>query len=418
MKHFIILVIIAGAIFACDGGYLNNKNSNETSKEPSLPYLGAFKLPVNRLEMPGVTDSDGNQLYGTFKDSGAAAAYNSNNNSLFLQARSETSGYQKRFHVIAEVSIPEAVIGNIDEIPTAPIISNYEDSVSEVIETIKSSYGNRERHGIGGLMVWGDKLYGTIYRWHNCGTPIGVSHFYTSRTDFKKSNTVGPLSIDTGTLNGKSTPDGAHAGYMSKIPDHLQTNFGYKALTGSLAGSEPGGKFNRLSNGTAAIGFNPDEFTTSSQTNTEGYTSINGFQFMYYDTENPMDSSYYHKSFDINGMAFVTIMENGEQKDYIVYAVNFGNAPFFWDSGYRATSYDAKLYFFNPQDLLEVKAGIKMQYELLPQKTYCLTKHFYTNSAYRIKSMTYNPTLNHLYIVEADVNCNNEFPVVHVFSLN
>lgn len=399
MKYSIIFLFIVFVLFSCEEKEAENKPGNSTDNAPMLTYKGAFKTPTGRTQIS-------EDLYATFQSSGAAAAYNPYNNSLFLAARFETKYYNKLYPAIAEISIPEPVTGELADLPEAQIITNYTDCISNVINQIEAAYGHGEGHGIGGLMVYNDYLIGTIYRWHNCGEPLPVSHFYTMRTNYDKSNTSGLLSINAGELNGLTAPAGAMAGYMVQLPSEWQNKLGYKALTGSLFGEEIGGRNNRCSNGTAAFGFNPEEFLSASE--------IDGEQFMYYSLDYPMDSVFFNKAHNINGMAFIEYSDNGEQKPAIVYGVRYGNPPYFWDSGYRATSYDAKLYFFNPDDLLAVKNGTLKQYELIPYYTINLSQYFY-NTECKLKSMTYNPNTKNLYIVEEKAN--DVYPVVHVFQV-
>lgn len=372
----------------------NNNNSKNIIIEDII-YYGAFKLPEGRMT---ITD----ELYGTFQSAGGAAVYNPTNKSMIFAARSETKYYQRKYPVLAEVSIPEPLIGHVDELPVAELISGYKDCFSNVIKKIEATYGRDEGHGIGGLLVSGDYLFGSIYQWHNCGEPLPVSHFYTTLDDFYES--MGPFAIDADILNGFAAPSGAMAGYMSLVPEQWRNDFSFNALTGGLHGSENGGCFARTSNGPAAFGFNPKDFLTAD--------IINGSQFIYHPTEQPLDSVYYNKSHNFNGMAFVSFSSGGVSKSAIIYALTFGNPPYLWDSGYRATTYDAKLFFYSLDDLLAVKVGEKKQYELTPYKTINLSSNFY-NKACKVKSMAYDTDKNRLYIIEDDGN--DPYPVVHVY---
>lgn len=377
---------------------VDNKKTEQEGH--TFTYLGAFKLPERRSKLA-------QGLYGSFQGEGGGAAYNSQNNSLYLSARAEDSHYKRLYRMIAEISIPEPKIGPVESLPEAEIITGYTDSVTDVISTIQTDYGRGEGHGIGGLMVYGDYLIGTIYRWHNCGDPLPVSHFYTRRSNFHKSNTVGPLTIDGGKVNGFTAPSGAMAGYMTMIPEEWQAEFGYPALTGGLHGFENGGRLMRTSFGTAAIAFNPSDFMNSS--------TIQGKQLIYHPYEHKMDSTFYNTSHSINGMAFVSYREeDGRDRWAVIYALTYAIDPY-WDAGYKARSYDVKLFFYDPQDLLKVSRGEKKQYELKPYKTMSLGKYFYNKKLKRVKSMAYNPEQGIIYLVE--VKGNGSRQVVHMFSL-
>lgn len=426
--HLIIITIFILIISACGTTTYVNIDESDSESDPgiikgiqyikkaggfTIEYKGAFNVPYQRIPLGTGPDGTGyygsNDYYGSLQGSGHGIAYNHNNNTLLWVGRCETSHYSKRGQIITELTIPEPVIGSIEELKTAELATNYIDCVSDIITEIKNLYGNGEGYGIGGLMVFNNNLIGTIYRWHNCSDPIPVSHFYSDLNNYNKANTVGPLAINAGELNGETAPAGAMAGYMSPIPEFYQAAFGYPALTGSLHGSVIGGRMNRCSNGPAAFGFNPADFITS------GQDTIQGSQFIYHSLDHLLAEEYHVKCNDINGMAFISNNNSIPTKYAIVYAVVFGNPPYYWNSGYRATSYDAKLYFYQPEDLLKVKNNELTQYQLTPYATLTISEYFYTEKHW-ILGMAYDHSTNRLFITEKNAY-NNSRPVVHVFEL-
>lgn len=168
-----------------------------------LRYLGAFRLP------PGEFGSE----YG-FSFGGSPMTYNPANHSLFIGGHPYES-------MIAEVSIPTPVISaNLDDLPFARMLQPFADPTD----------GNRwnlsdDTVYLGGLLVHGGKLYGTVYIYYDADNTQRVSHYARSLN----------LSVPSATpLTSVGNPDGTGlvSGYLAAVPHEWQAALGGTAITG------------------------------------------------------------------------------------------------------------------------------------------------------------------------------------------
>lgn len=208
-------------------------------QQSNLEYLGAFRVP----------DGDfGSPLYSGFNYGGRNLAYNPKNNSLFLIGH---AWYQ----LAAEISIPQIVnSANLNDLKTATVLQPFSDITEGNSSEIGTGGTTVETSGtpIGGLMVWGDKLIGTVYGYYDAASVVKLSHFTSDLTlstigDFKGMYQVG----SSPTIRNPAFVDG----YMTQIPQEWRETFGGPALTGNCCLSI----ISRTSFGPAVSVFDPDK---------------------------------------------------------------------------------------------------------------------------------------------------------------
>lgn len=200
-------------------------------------YLGAFRVPQGDL---------GGPQYHGLSYGGAAIAYNPAKNSLFIVGHDHDQ-------LVAEISIPSPVAGsNLNGLNTARVLQNLSDITEGNLKRIKAGGAaeTANRVKIGGLLVAGDHLIGSVYSYYDGEHSAVLSHFKSGTSlaatgDFRGMYRVG---------SSPGVPQaGFVAGYMGSIPAEYRSPLGGTALTGQAALSIVG----RTSWGPAAFAFNP-----------------------------------------------------------------------------------------------------------------------------------------------------------------
>lgn len=207
-------------------------------QQSDFTYLGAFRVPK---------DDMGGPQYQGLNYGGSVIAYNPANNSLFVVGH--TSNQQ-----VAEISIPSPVNSTVlNSLNTANAIQNLVD-ITEGNRTHIKSGGAAETENmvlIGGLVVSGGQLVGSVYNNYDGAQTALLSHFLSSTT----LATTGDFSgmFEVGVKPNPVPQAGFVAGYMATIPSSWQTALGGKVLTGQSALSVLG----RTSSGPSAFAFDP-----------------------------------------------------------------------------------------------------------------------------------------------------------------
>lgn len=202
----------------------------------NLEYLGAFRIPVGDF---------GGPLYKGFSYGGSVTTFNSVNDSLFMVGPNP---------YVAEISIPSPKIPNsstdLSNLNYATVIQNFSDITEGNLEGVvidpASIFGTGAK--IGGLLIYNNKLIGSVYTFYDASNAAQFSHF-----------TSGINLSDVGDFNGmfKVGDLGAsfYSGWMTKVPATLQSILGGPAVTGNGTLSV----ISRTSYGPSAFSFDPDK---------------------------------------------------------------------------------------------------------------------------------------------------------------
>lgn len=183
--------------------------------QSDLDYQGAFTLPCRTsgtgVCQPGVFD-------GVYHR--GSIAYNAVNNSLFV------AGFNPG--TIGEVTI---------ETPTKPatyqgltrgtFIQGLQEATGGLANTTSMQTGTSAR--VGGLLVVGAKLYGTVYSSYDANGTQTHSHFYQDLT--LNSNLVGPFILSGTAFQGQGILSYTHE-YLAAVPTVWRTALGGPQLTG------------------------------------------------------------------------------------------------------------------------------------------------------------------------------------------
>ncbi|HYE88331.1 MAG TPA: hypothetical protein VEA16_18340 [Vicinamibacterales bacterium] len=186
-----------------------------------LLYQGAFRLPAQ--------ESNGD----SFSFGGRPVAFNPANSSLFVGTRSGR---------IAEINIPQPVHNaDVAALPFATFLQPFADPAEGHIKDIAP-----EGAALSGLLVHGNRLYGTGVIYYDANNTQSLSHFSRPLT---LSERASPRMVRV----GQSGKTGFVAGYMAPVPPEWQSRLGGPAITGQCCIPI----VSRTSYGPAAFAFDP-----------------------------------------------------------------------------------------------------------------------------------------------------------------
>jgi hypothetical protein len=188
-----------------------------------LAYQGAFRLPAQ------VDDTR------TFAYGGTALAYDPGRNALFAVGH---DWYQ----LTAEVTIPAlrraAHVGGLGR---AHFVQPFTDATDGAIDRTGGSDNK-----VGGQLVYGGRLYGSIYVYYDASGSQVRSHWVRPSTSLATGTARGLYRV--GTLGA-----GMVSGYMAEVPSRWRPLLGGPALTGNCCIPI----ISRTSFGPAAFAFDP-----------------------------------------------------------------------------------------------------------------------------------------------------------------
>ena len=193
-----------------------------------LQYVGGFRLPAQ-----SVSSDD-------FSFGGQPLAFSPATNSLFV------GSYRGN---VAEVSIPAPInTSNVNAMPFASYLQPFVDPTEGHLSEVSSGGVN-----LSGLMVYGNRLYGTASIFYDANNTQRFSHFSRS------------LQLNQPSFSGWSSvwradQSGFVSGWMTAVPNEWQALLGGPALTGQCCVPIAW----RTSAGPAAFAFDPSQIGQSS----------------------------------------------------------------------------------------------------------------------------------------------------------
>ena len=279
-----------------------NKISNATLLcKDNLVYKGAFKVPLGK--------SGTSKMNNSFAYGGGPLAYNPAKNTLFV-------GGHIREQLVAEISIPIPVkSSNIPALNRAVFVQGFRDITEGNMTKIGAdgsvfgSVGDTGGAGIGlgGLLVFNNKLIGTVFHGYDMQGLSTRSHFIAN-PNWNNGTTIKFNGMYQVGKHPIPVPQaGFIDGYMALIPQEWQNAFGGPVISGQSALSG----INRTSRGPAAFAFNPDMLGVESSGSEENPVTVT--PLIYYDqlhrtigdygTNNTL---YFTRSTQIKGVVFPT----------------------------------------------------------------------------------------------------------------
>lgn len=388
-----------------------------------MVYLGAFRVPRGTY---GCSD----RSICSFYYGGSAITYNAANNSLFMVGHD--NGQR-----VAEISIPQIVNStNISALGTATVLQNFSDVTEGEMARINAGGAVHTAASVkmGGMMVYGNKLIGSVYSYYDGNWSAVRSHFTSGLTLSKTGDFAGIFKV--GTLN-----PGFMSVYMTKIPKAWQSQFGGPALTGGAALAIA----DRSSWGPAAFVFDPDILGSGTDTHPVPATPV-----VYYPSRKPTLGTYkgagnnpsYNGTAQVRGIVFPegsnSVLFFGRRgTGQFCYGVGTGDSslhrtpvtgasseiycydPAKLDKGDHAYPYQYQVWAYNADDLVSVKKGNKQPWDVKPYAVWNFDLPFQSKNR-SILGAAYDPATQRIFVSQANGEGNGTdgyLPVVHVFKI-
>jgi hypothetical protein len=405
-KPVLSCLIAATAVFFVRGTQTLSAQASNPGTLPriefsNLSYLGAFRLPAETVN----GDS--------FSIGGRALTFNPQGNSLFVSTRAGR---------VAEVSIP--TLGSstdVNALPFASFVQPFFDPMEGKLSQVATDGVNLE-----GLMVYGNRLYGTASIYYDAQNTQSVSHFSRS------------LRLDEPSFQGWSKvwetgKTGFVAGAMAEIPNEWRALLGGPAATGQCCIPI----VSRTSWGPAAFAFDPAQV---------GQASVSATPLLYYTGEHqtlgPWDGSnpVYGASMKLGGMAIIagtrTVLYfgrngtgvncygNGTADQTLVGQIAADGAhwcydPTSSDKGSHAYPYRYQIWAYDLNDFAAVKAGQKQPWEVVPYGVWPFDLPT-PESEVKLGGVGYDASTQTLYFSQmgADRDGYSYRPIVHALRVN
>lgn len=313
-----------------------------------LEYLGGFRLPAESVN----GDS--------FSIGGRAMTFNPASNSLFVSTRAGR---------VAEVSIPRPVnSADVNGLPFAGFLQPFADPTEGHLSEIAS-----DGVAIDGLMIAGNRLYGTASIYYDANNTQRQSHYSRS------------LQLNQPSFSGWSQvweagKTGFVSGLMALIPAEWQARLGGPAVTGQCCIPIVG----RTSWGPAAFSFDPSSI---------GQAIVPASPLLYYTAEHPTlghwdgASPTYGATIQMGGLAIIAgtrtalyLGRNGtgpncygngtsNQSLHDTYGPDGAKwcyDPTTSDKGSHAYPYRYQVWAYDLNEFVAVKEGRKQPWEVVP----------------------------------------------------
>lgn len=417
-------LVIVAMVFGVVGTARISHAVNKRILKSDLEYLGAFRVPQGDFGSP--PDSGFN--YG-----GTALTYNPHNNSLFLVGH---SWYQ----LVAEISIPQIVNStHLEDLKTAAVLQPFVDITEGNRSHIGAGGASVDTSGelIGGLLVCGEKLVGSVFGYFDAALAVRLSHFnsgldLSATGDFHGMYQVGQAP----TIQNPAFIDG----YMTEVPPEWQSRFGGPALTGNCCLSI----IDRTSLGPAAAVFDPNKLGL--------IDPLPAIPVVGYPIDHPTLGTYGDQRLDVlyNGsMAIQGIVFPRGSRSVLFYGRR-GKGTFCYGEGksdptlhntYCDPTYPEVLCCYDPvnsskgghaypyvyqviaydaMDLLSVKDGEKQMWEITPYAHWELDFPF-ANDNPNILGAAYDPVTQRIYLSQDggdQPGCCGHLPLIQVYHVN
>jgi hypothetical protein len=378
------LMVGAVALLAASGCNDGGQTAEQTART-GPGYIGAFRLPEGKIGE------------SSFAWGGTALAFNPTNNSLFLVGHDHQQA-------VAEIQIPASVVnsGNLKDLPTAKVLQPFVKVTARI--------PNHTLEGvvkIGGLMLVGGRLLGTLYEYYDADVNAVQSHFVLDSLTLATAKAGGLYTV--GTLGG-----GFVGGYMTVVPADLRDELGASYVTGQAALCIIG----RTSSGPALFGFDPTEL---------GSTPAPVKPYVFYPLKNPLAkidarNPYFNGNTEIKGVVFVpgtrSVLFFGSHGTG---DVGYGQPEQFNDpnrgsKGWHSVNgeYAYQVWAYDVDDFVAVKYGVKKPWEIKPSQV--KTFDFPVNHpAKRLGGVAIDPATGRLYVSQLWTGGGDSLPLIHVF---
>jgi len=351
-KHCCAVACALGALLLSNPALLAAGNDPSTLpliQFADLIYAGAFRLPDHFVNGDGFTIG------------GRPVAFNPARNSLFIGSRNGR---------LAEVSIPTPVrSADINALPFASFLQGFYDPTEGNMWQIANDGAS-----IDGILVHGDRLYGSASIYYDANNTQRASH-YSRSTTLSAPSFVGMAPVWQADMTGFVS------GYMANVPAEWQARLGATALTGQCCLPIAW----RTSWGPSAFGWNPSQLGSRNL--------VPATPLLYYPHDHhtlghwDASGSAYGGTTQINGVAIIagtrTLLYfgrngtgpfcygNGTADQSLVGKLGPDNEIYCYDptspaKGQHAYPYQYQIWAYDLNDLAAVKAGTKQPWDVMP----------------------------------------------------
>ena len=366
--------------------------SNGLVEAADFVYVGSFEVPEDQAGLE------------EFSFGGSAVAYNpAGEGSLFI------TGFARN-EMVAEISIPQLRRheGERDGLIQAEVIQPFADiTEGRGLSLIGSSeVGGVDDFRIGGLEVIdgvdGPRLHWTAWQVQNVGFNDVPGHGHSS-LDLSSPDVEGPWFLGDFTQYQTS-------GYLFDVPD----DFADLVLDGNSAMSGfQLEDFSSTSDGPPLFAFSPP----SSSPAQERLDVIELANF-----ERPEASSSFGEEVIMSGGDWITTSDN---RNAVALAGNAMRAPNNLncrsDAPEQIPSTGPQIALYDPSDLVEVAAGVRLPSEVEPYEIFSLTGDVIPVCGEQISGISYDAENGRLFVVQERATENalifDARPVIHVFSI-
>lgn len=405
-KPGLVCLIAIAAMMSARGGGPVLAQSGDPSALPRLAlndvmYVGGFRLPAH--------SANGD----TFEFGGRQLTYNPASNTLFVGSRGGR---------VAEVSIPSAVrTSNAAAMPFAEYRQPFFDPTEGNLSQITG-----EGVALDGLLVYGNRLYGTASVFYDALNSQRVSHYSRSLQLNERSFSGWSRVWDT-------AKTGYVAGTMSVIPAEWRALLGGAATTGQCCIPV----ISRTSLGPSAFAFDPANI---------GQASVSASPLLYYTSEHATlgqwnaSSPVYGSTTQMGGVAIIASTRtalyfgrnglgpncygNGTSDQSLHGKMSPDGVPYCYDpssndKGTHAYPYRYQIWAYDLNDFAAVKAGTKNAWDVTPYAVWPIELPT-PEPTVRFGGVGYDAERQLLYVSQlyADRDGYAYRPVIHTFQIN
>ncbi|MFN7978432.1 MAG: fibronectin type III domain-containing protein [Vicinamibacterales bacterium] len=356
----------------------------------NLVYLGKFSLPLD--------DGTGGATANAFTYGGFALGIGPDGQSLYFGCHDQGSR-------LARVTIP-AIGGVARVVEPCAAVPNLAGVNPGDVNGIK----------LGGSLSWNGRLVVTGYAYYDASYSAVASHFIGSNV----TSLAGPYRV------GTDMP-GMVAGYMGVVPQEWRALLGGPALTGQCCISI----ISRTSYGPSVSVFDPDQLGAGAVSSRMlvGYPDAHQTLGGYYQS-----GPYFNAATMMAGVAFPagtrSVLFFGRHGTTHCYGSGTSNpalngqpdgqgGTWCYDptnsyKGPHGYPYHHQVWAYDANDLLQVKAGLKNPWDLMPYATWALPDIDGGNGTATVRSATYDQATRRWYIT---TDSGGATPEVHVYEV-
>ncbi|MEK7227356.1 MAG: peptidoglycan-binding domain-containing protein [Patescibacteria group bacterium] len=377
-----VLVILGASYFFFNLNSVQAQTNLPLVQQADIEYLGGFTLP--QYTQGDYRFGYGGEAVGYYKDA-------SGRESLYLQGHNWYKGQ------VAQVQIPSTFSKTINY-PRATLLQGFKDMSDG---NLKTAMGD----GLGSILSYKGKLVVGFYTYYDASVSqketIGTSGFDLNvPNDFK--GFYKPVGINPGKLGR----------YMTTVPSEWQSLLGGPALSGACCLSI----ISRTNTGPGVSVFNPDDIGTIDPVPFKeilGYTLTNNLKYGNEVGNCTGQSSLFNCTTSIVGIAFPSgtrsLLFFGTQGIGPNCYKEIGEPSCRGSGGYNAPPYVFQIWAYDVNDLVAVKNGTKIPYEVRPYAIWQMNMGFQG-----FAGGAFDPATNRMFLVQI----NGEDPIVRVLKIN